>query len=102
MLEKNKSYEMKEWFRNKFAQENGFSICGDYVFAIMKETEKAVYAMVQVLGAKRKCTWIPKSCLESYEIGDDGICNHHETHFEEDYNKCVEMFEDFCRTWDLV
>ena len=102
MLERNKSYEMKEWFANKFAKENGFDIMDGWLVAIMKESEKAVYAMVHICGASRKCTWIPKSCLESYEVGNDGFCNHHETVFEEDYNKCVEIFKDHCFMYDLV
>lgn len=102
MLERNKSYEMKEWFANKFAKENGFDIMDGWLVAIMKESEKAVYAMVHVCGKIKKCTWIPKSCLESYEVGNDGFCNHHETAFEEDYNKCVEIFKDHCFMYDLV
>ena len=38
MLERNKSYEMKEWFANKLAKENGFDIMDGWLVAIMKES----------------------------------------------------------------
>jgi hypothetical protein len=101
MLERNKSYEMKEWFAAKVGKENNFSLMDGWLVAIMKETEKAVYAMVHISGSHRKCMWVPKSCLEEYEIGNDGFCNHYETVIEPDYAKCCEIFQDHCFMYDL-
>lgn len=44
-MKENKSYTVKDWFANKVANEvkRNISMCD--VFAIMKETEKAVYCM---------------------------------------------------------
>lgn len=39
---------VKDWFANKVANELGKNITMCDVFAILKETEKAVYAMLNV------------------------------------------------------
>lgn len=92
-MKANKSYEVKEWMANKVANEvkKNISMCD--VFAILKETEKAVYAMLNLGTNFRKCMWIPKSVLVEREIGlnADGSYNH-ETYIEADYDKAVEMF----------
>ena len=58
-----RTYEVKEWFANKIANEVGRNITDCSLFAVIKETEKAVYAMLHIGGTSRKCTWIPKSAL---------------------------------------
>lgn len=95
MLNRNKSYEVKDWFGDKVAQEvkRNISMCD--VFAIMKETEKAVYAMLNLGENFRKCMWVPKSVLIENEVGEQANGTYaHETIFEEDYDKCVKMFKE--------
>ena len=58
-----RTYEVKEWFADKIANEVGRNITDCSLFAVIKETEKAVYAMLHIGGTSRKCTWIPKSAL---------------------------------------
>ena len=95
-LVKGKSYTVKNWFANKVANEAKKNISMCDVFAILKETEKAVYAMLNLGCDSRKCMWVPKSVLEVAEVGLDAAeIMHHETIFEEDYNKCVEEFQYF-------
>ena len=87
MLEKGKSYEVKEWFANKIAQEMGRNIESCDVFALLN------------LGCdRRKTTWVPKSCLIQHEVGaDENGLMRYETVFEEDYEKCVELFKEHWR-----
>lgn len=55
---------VKDWFANKVANELGKNITMCDVFAILKETEKAVYAMLNVGCYQRKTMWVPKNpCL---------------------------------------
>lgn len=98
MLEKGKSYKVKEWFANKIAQEMGRNIESCDVFAVIKETEKAVYALLNLGCDRRKTTWVPKSCLIQHEVGaDENGLMRYETVFEEDYEKCVELFKEHWR-----
>lgn len=62
-IEAGRTYTIKEWFGNKLANEIGRNITSGEIFAILKETEKAVYAMLHIGGTSRKTTWIPKSVL---------------------------------------
>lgn len=62
-IEAGRTYEVKEWFANKVAQEVGRNITDCQLFAVIKETEKAVYAMLHIGGTSRKTMWIPKSVL---------------------------------------
>lgn len=95
MLNRNKSYEVKDWFGDKVAQEVGRNITMCDVFAILKETEKAVYAMLNLGENFRKCLWIPKSVLIEKEVGEQTNGTYaYETIFEEDYDKCVKMFKE--------
>lgn len=83
MLNRNKSYEVKDWFGDKVAQEvkRNISMCD--VFAIMKETEKAVYAMLNLGENFRKCMWVPKSVLIENEVGEQENGTYaHKTIFE--------------------
>lgn len=90
-----KSYTVKEWFANKVACEVKRNISMCKVFAIIKETEKAVYAMLNLGYNSRKCMWIPKSVLIENEVGEseNGTYNH-ETIFVESYDEALERIEE--------
>ena len=95
MLNRNKSYEVKDWFADKIAQglHKNISMCE--VFAVLKETEKAVYAMLNLGANFRLCKWVPKSVLVELEAGKQkNGTTKYETIFEEDYDKCVKMFKE--------
>ena len=93
----NRTYTVKEWFADKVAQEVGRNITACELFAVIKETEKAVYAMLHIGGTSRKTMWIPKSVLvdttdEEYDEGmGDGrfplIINN-------DYNEVAKMWNE--------
>lgn len=68
-LEKDKAYEVKEWFANKVANEVKRNINMCKVFAILKETDKAVYAMLNLGTDFHKTMWIPKSVIVEDETG---------------------------------
>lgn len=63
---------VKDWFANKVANELGKNITMCDVFAILKETEKAVYAMLNVGCYQRKTMWIPKSVLVEEDPAEHG------------------------------
>lgn len=89
-----KAYEVKDWFADKVAQEAGKNISMCEVFAVLKETEKAVYAMLNLGANFRLCKWVPKSVLVELEAGKQkNGTTKYETIFEEDYDKCVKMFK---------
>ena len=94
-----KGYEVKEWFANKVANEIGRNINLCNVFAILKETPKAVYAMLNLGSDYEKCMWVPKSVLVEYipSEQENGFYKY-ETIFEEDYNTCVEKLNNH---WDM-
>ena len=100
MLEKGKSYTVKDWFGNKVANEVKHNIMACDLFAILKETEKAVYAMLYIGCGHKKCMWVPKSVLVMNEVGygDNGFYNH-ETLFIEDYEKAVEEFKNWWKQY---
>ena len=94
-----KSITVKEWFANKIANEVGRNINMCDVFGILKETEKAVYAMVSLGNKSRKTMWIPKSVLIEEQIGEDGQGRfHYETRKFETYEEAVEEFKSF---WEM-
>lgn len=98
-MERGKSYTVKEWFANKVANEvrKNISMCD--VFAVLKETEKAIYAMLNIGCNERKTMWVPKSVLVESNVGqDENLEMHYETLFIEDYEKAVEQFE---KHWEL-
>nr|DAG61214.1 MAG TPA: coagulation factor IX-binding protein [Caudoviricetes sp.] len=84
-----KGYEVKEWFANKVANEIGRNIYSCNVFAILKETPKAVYAMLNLDVNFEKCMWIPKSVL--VECGEKTITDC-------TYEEAREEFKDY---WSL-
>lgn len=94
-MEKGKSYSVKDWFTNKVANEVGKNISMCDVFCILKETEKAVYAMLNIGTNSKKTMWIPKSVLIENEVGeDDAYGYHYETLFIEDYNDACIAFNN--------
>ena len=62
-MEAGRTYTVKEWFADKIATEAGRTITACEIFAVIRETEKAVYAMLHIGGTSRKTTWIPKSVV---------------------------------------
>lgn len=81
------SYTVKDWFANKIAQEKGTNISICNVFAILKETEKAVKALVDLGSKGTTTTWIPKSALAE----EDG----YETLRIEDWEEAYEEWKYF-------
>ena len=94
-MKQGKAYEVKDWFADKVAQEAGKNISMCEVFAVLKETEKAVYAMLNLGTNFRLCKWVPKSVLVELEAGkqENGTIKY-ETIFEEDYDECVQLFKE--------
>ena len=91
-----KSFSVKEWFANKIANEIRMNISSCDLFAILRETEKAVYALVDLGRGHSRTMWIPKSCLVECEVGDDANGRHHyETLQIADYNEARARFEAF-------
>ena len=83
---------VKDWFANKVANELGKNITMCDVFAILKETEKAVYAMLNVGCYQRKTMWIPKSMLveeDPAEHGDNRVI------YTDDYEFAVSYFKNY-------
>ena len=87
----NKEITVKDCFANKVANELGRNITMCYVFAILKETEKAVYAMLNVGCYQRKTMWISKSVLVEEDVPDD---SNHKVIYTDDYDKAVVLFND--------
>ena len=94
-----KSYSVKDWFANKVANELGRNISMCDVFAILKETEKAVYAMLNLGTFSKKTMWIPKSVLIENEVGKAESGYNHETLIEADYEKCCFEFKHHWNTY---
>jgi hypothetical protein len=89
------SYTVKDWFGNKVAQEVKMNISMCEVFGILKESEKAVYAVLNLGCNHRKTMWIPKSVLISNEIGQDAQGSmHYETMQFNSYEEAVEAFTE--------
>lgn len=59
-----KQLHMKEWFANKVAREIRHNLHTTEIFAILRETEKAIYAMLAIAPGCTRCVWVPKSCTE--------------------------------------
>lgn len=86
-----KSITVKDWFANKVAQEVGRNINMCDVFGIIKETEKAVYAVLNLGCRSRKAMWIPKSVLIENEVGEDAYgMMHYETKNFESYEDAMQ------------
>lgn len=76
---------VKEWFANKVANEVRRNISMCEVFCILRETEKAVYAILNLGTNFSRTMWIPKSVLVENENGS-------ETLRIEDYNEAMSRF----------
>ena len=84
-------YTVKDWFLNKIANELHRTITSFGIFAILKEADKAVYAMCSISADKSKTMWIPKSVLEETNLGQA-------VRYIEDYN---EALKEFHAMWSL-
>ncbi len=84
-----KAMEVKDWFAAKNDLGNG------QIVAIIKESEKAVYALVWTSFNNRKTTWIPKSCIDTKEEQD--IMK--QTIKADSYEEAVERLKDLRFFW---
>lgn len=82
---------VKDWFAEKIAKDLSRKIDMCDVFAILKETDKAVYAMLNVGVYLRKTMWVPKSVLVEEDVPDD---SNHKVIYTDDYDRAVELFKD--------
>ncbi len=89
-----KSYTVKEWFTNKVATELKRNLTMCDVFCIFKETEKAVYAMLNIGCHTSKCMWVPKSVL----VENEEFADYKETYKSDDYD---EALKEFHAMWDM-
>lgn len=60
-----KMLSMKEWFANKTCRELRRNLHSADIFAVIRETEKAMYVMLAECGMPI-CIWVPKSCIEEH------------------------------------
>jgi predicted fused transcriptional regulator/phosphomethylpyrimidine kinase len=93
-IEEGRLYTVKEWMANKIANEVGKNIHMCELFAVLKETEKAVYAMVNCGYKTRKCAWIPKSAIidiTEEADGQEGI-EARPLIINDNYDEVVELF----------
>lgn len=94
-----KSITVKDWFANKVAQEARRNINMCDVFGIIKESEKAVYAMLNLGCRSKKTMWIPKSVLIENAVGEDATGHfHYETMQFASYE---EACEEFTHHWNM-
>lgn len=88
------SLSVKDWFANKIANEIRQNITMCDVFCILKETEKAVYAMLNLGTDNRRTMWIPKSVLVPFPVGTDANGRmHYETLRIDNYDEAVKRFD---------
>ena len=81
-MTKGKSYTVQDWFANKVANEVKRNIAMCDVFAIIKETEKAVYGLLNLGCDSHKCMWIPKSVLVENEVGENNLKKCRRTRYD--------------------
>ena len=94
------SYTVKDWFANKIANEVRRNIMMCDVFCILKETDKAIYAVLNCGYKCRKTTWIPKSVLVANAVGEEaGGIYHHETKRSDSYDEAIEALEIFWNSY---
>lgn len=82
--------KIKDWFGNKLANELRANLPNNEIFAVLKETEKAYYAMISLAPGRSKCVWVPKSATFTEETDE----SYKETIFEEDYDEALRQFRD--------
>lgn len=58
-----KQLSMKDWFATKVANEIRHNLHTPDIFAVLRETEKAMYVMLAIEPGCTRCTWVPKSCI---------------------------------------
>lgn len=95
-------YTVKEWKANQIANEVGKNIHMCEVFAVLKETEKAVYAMLNLGFKSRKCSWIPKSALidiTEEADGQEGI-EARPLIINDNYDEVVELFTEMWKDFE--
>lgn len=68
----NNEIKIADWFAQKNDIDMG--LFGADVYAILKETEKAIYAIVGNMFGRVKTTWIPKSVLSYKEASSSTFC----------------------------
>lgn len=66
------SLQTADWF----ARKNRVSQYGDRILAILKETEKAVYAIYGNICGVRKTMWIPKSVIREEKAQYEDFWSH--------------------------
>ena len=91
-----KSITVKDWFANKIAKEIRRNISFCDVFAIIKETDKAIYAMLNLGTNFSRTMWIPKSVLVERDVVDrpgEKAC------YETIRASYEEAEEEFARHW---
>ncbi len=97
-----KSYVVKDWLANKIANELKRNISACRVFAVLKETDKAIYAILD-LGYKSYITkWIPKSALiisEANSVSEHGRVSH-ETYTCDDYDEAIRELKYTWRAYE--
>lgn len=86
------SYTVKEWFANKVANEvkRNISMCD--VFCILRETEKAVYAVMNLGTNFSRTMWVPKSVLVEKENGYETLRIEN---YEIAMNEFYRMWKDY-------
>ena len=92
--------EVKDWFIHKKADElNVYSYFEAHVWAILKETEKAVYAIVEFKIGTMRTFWIPKSAIVNLIVAeDDPNPDCFKTYRCDDYAEAKKALVDF---WHL-
>lgn len=91
-ISEKKTYTVKDWFANKIANEIKMNINMCDVFAVLKETEKAVYAMLNLGCDRKKTMWVPKSVL----VEGDGRFG---TLITDSYDDASEQFSIFWESY---
>jgi hypothetical protein len=101
-LRENRLYTVKEWMANKIANEVGRNINMCEVFAVLKETEKAAYVMLNLGYKSRKCTWIPKSAIIDITDEADGAegIEARPLIINDNYDEVVEAFMDMWKDFE--
>ena len=85
-------YTVKDWFGNKVAQEVKMNISMCDVFAIIKETDKAVYAILNLGWNKSITKWVPKSVL----VDNGTYETRYISDWQEAYAELKSFWSDFC------
>ena len=88
------SLRVKDWFADKIAQELKQDIAMCEVFGILKETDKAIFAILNIGWYKYKTKWVPKSAIAHYPVGKDEYkMMHYETFRFDNYNEAIQEFK---------